>query len=101
MGRLSVLSLCVLLLSLIAVLPAQAATTRYEAENATSVRGVAEANHPGFSGTGFVNSDNAAGPYTEWTVRAPAAAARTSTGSPSAERAAPTARRPPRPPVRA
>ncbi|MFI6390342.1 hypothetical protein [Nonomuraea sp. NPDC050540] len=53
MGRLSVLSLCVLLLSLIAVLPAQAATTRYEAENATSVRGVAEANHPGFSGTGF------------------------------------------------
>ncbi|MEV4895201.1 CBM35 domain-containing protein, partial [Nonomuraea sp. NPDC055795] len=73
MGRLSVLSLCVLLLPLIAVLPAQAATTRYEAENATSVQGVAEANHPGFSGTGFVNSDNAAGPYTEWTVRAPAA----------------------------
>ncbi|MFI9556783.1 glycoside hydrolase family 75 protein [Nonomuraea endophytica] len=73
MGRLSVLSLCVLLLSLVAVLPAQAATTRYEAENATNVQGVAEANHPGFSGTGFVNSDNAAGPYTEWTVRAPAA----------------------------
>ncbi|WP_157247302.1 CBM35 domain-containing protein [Nonomuraea typhae] len=73
MRRLSIASLGVLLLSGLLALPAQAATTRYEAENATSSRGAVEANHPGFSGTGFVNSDNAAGPYTEWTVHAPAA----------------------------
>ena len=63
---------CLVLTGLTA-LPARAATVRYEAENATNVQGVVEANHTGFSGTGFVNSDNAAGPYTEWTVNAPAA----------------------------
>lgn len=43
---------------------------RLEAENATISQGVVESNHTGFSGTGFVNSDNAAGPYVEWTVNA-------------------------------
>jgi hexosaminidase len=43
---------------------------RYEAESATISRGVAESNHAGFSGTGFVNYDNAAGAYVQWTVNA-------------------------------
>ncbi|GAA3670997.1 hypothetical protein GCM10022224_039040 [Nonomuraea antimicrobica] len=42
--------------------------TRYEAENATISQGAVESNHAGFSGAGFVNGDNAAGPYVEWTV---------------------------------
>ncbi|WP_214316700.1 PQQ-dependent sugar dehydrogenase [Nonomuraea sediminis] len=50
--------------------PASAAPTRYEAENATISQGVVESNHTGFSGTGFVNGDNVAGSYTEWTVNA-------------------------------
>ncbi|MEV4303689.1 CBM35 domain-containing protein [Nonomuraea sp. NPDC049624] len=62
-----------LAVSALVALPARAATVRYEAENATNVQGAVEANHAGFSGTGFVNSVNAAGPYTEWTVNAPAA----------------------------
>jgi carbohydrate binding protein with CBM35 domain len=44
--------------------------TRYEAENATISRGVVEANHGGFSGAGFVNGDNVAGSFVEWTVTA-------------------------------
>ncbi|GAA4583434.1 family 20 glycosylhydrolase [Planotetraspora phitsanulokensis] len=48
-------------------------TVRYEAENAVISRGVAESNHAGFSGTGFVNYDNAAGSYVQWTVNAAAA----------------------------
>ncbi|MER6950508.1 CBM35 domain-containing protein [Nonomuraea sp. NPDC000554] len=67
------LTLLSLVVTAFAALPAQAATIRYEAENATNVQGVVEANHTGFSGTGFVNSDNVSGPYTEWTVNAPAA----------------------------
>ncbi|MFD9945243.1 carbohydrate-binding protein [Nonomuraea sp. NPDC059023] len=43
-------------------------TTRYEAENAAISQGVVESNHAGHSGTGFVNGDNVAGSYTEWTV---------------------------------
>uniref|UniRef100_UPI001966400E PQQ-dependent sugar dehydrogenase n=1 Tax=Nonomuraea lactucae TaxID=2249762 RepID=UPI001966400E len=50
-----------------------AAPTRYEAESATISQGVVESNHTGFSGTGFVNGDNVAGAYTEWTVNAPSA----------------------------
>ncbi|MCP2328763.1 polygalacturonase [Hamadaea flava] len=46
---------------------------RYEAENATISQGVVEANHLGFSGTGFVNTDNIAGSYVEWTVNGTAA----------------------------
>ncbi|WP_433509066.1 glycoside hydrolase family 75 protein [Nonomuraea sp. CA-143628] len=67
------LPLLTLLAATLTALPARAATVRYEAENATVVQGVVEANHTGFSGTGFVNGDNVVGPYTEWTVNAPAA----------------------------
>ncbi|GAA2409136.1 hypothetical protein GCM10010404_78850 [Nonomuraea africana] len=49
--------------------------TRYEAENATVFQGVVESNHAGFSGTGFVNGDNVAGGYVEWTVNGTAGAA--------------------------
>jgi len=47
--------------------------TRYEAENATISQGVVEANHLNYSGTGFVNCDNVAGSYVQWTVNAPTA----------------------------
>ncbi|MEV0270002.1 glycosyl hydrolase family 8 [Hamadaea sp. NPDC050747] len=50
--------------------PGAAAATRYEAESATVSQGVVEANHLNYSGTGFVNGDNVAGSYTEWTVNA-------------------------------
>ncbi|MEV4178318.1 glycosyl hydrolase family 28 protein [Nonomuraea sp. NPDC049709] len=46
---------------------------RYEAENATISQGVVESNHAGFSGTGFVNSDNVAGAFVELAVSAAAA----------------------------
>jgi glucose/arabinose dehydrogenase len=51
----------------------QAAPVRYEAESATISQGVVESNHAGYSGSGFVNGDNVAGSYTEWTVTAPSA----------------------------
>ncbi|WP_051366963.1 glycosyl hydrolase family 95 catalytic domain-containing protein [Hamadaea tsunoensis] len=46
---------------------------RHEAENATITQGVVEFNHPGFSGTGFVNGDNAVGASVQWSVTAVAA----------------------------
>ncbi|WP_084557276.1 CBM35 domain-containing protein [Hamadaea tsunoensis] len=52
---------------------AYAAPTRYEAESATISQGVVESNHLNFSGTGFVNGDNAAGSYTEFTLNAASA----------------------------
>ncbi|MCT9929021.1 carbohydrate-binding protein [Planotetraspora sp. A-T 1434] len=52
--------------------PASAAT-RYEAENATISQGVVESNHLNFSGTGFVNGDNIAGSYTQFTFNAASA----------------------------
>jgi glucose/arabinose dehydrogenase len=48
--------------------PAAAAATRYEAESATISQGVVESNHAGFSGTGFVNLDNAVGSSVEFAV---------------------------------
>lgn len=60
-------------------MPARAASTIYEAENATISQGVVESNHLGFSGTGFVNYDNVAGSYVEWTVNAASAAVATLT----------------------
>ncbi len=45
----------------------------YQAEDAAITNGVAESNHTGFTGTGFVNYDNAVGSAVEFTV--PAAAA--------------------------
>jgi exo-1,4-beta-D-glucosaminidase len=42
----------------------------YQAEDATISQGVAESNHTGYTGTGFVNYDNVTGSYVEWTVNA-------------------------------
>jgi alpha-galactosidase len=50
-------------------------SSRYEAESASlSAGGTVEANHAGFSGTGFANGANAAGSYVEWQVTGPASA---------------------------
>ncbi|GAB4057406.1 hypothetical protein GCM10028775_60480 [Catellatospora paridis] len=56
-----------------ATLPAWAAPTRYEAESATIAQGVVESNHAGYSGSGFVNTDNATGSAVQWTVTLPSA----------------------------
>jgi unsaturated rhamnogalacturonyl hydrolase len=48
--------------------PAGAASLFYEAENATIFHGVVEANHAGYTGTGFVNGDNEVGTYVEFAV---------------------------------
>jgi glucose/arabinose dehydrogenase len=50
--------------------PASAAATRYEAENCTISAGTVDTNHLNYSGTGFVNGDNAVGNYLECTVNA-------------------------------
>ena len=49
---------------------ASAAPVTYQAENATISQGVAESNHTGFTGSGFVNFDNVTGGYVEYTVTA-------------------------------
>ncbi|MFE0149704.1 cellulase family glycosylhydrolase [Nonomuraea sp. NPDC059007] len=67
------ITLAAVCLALLPALPAEAAPTRLEAENATISQGAVESNHAGFSGTGFVNGDNVAGPYVEWTFNAPSA----------------------------
>lgn len=71
-ARGSALGSSVLLISLMASLvvapAARAAETRYEAESALISRGVVESNHAGFTGSGFVNYDNASGSYVEFTV---------------------------------
>jgi alpha-galactosidase len=49
--------------------------TRFEAESATlSAGGTIDANHAGYSGTGFANGANAVGSYVEWQVTGPATA---------------------------
>ncbi|MEV0091012.1 glycosyl hydrolase family 8 [Streptomyces sp. NPDC050738] len=59
----------VALLGLAALSPdAHAATTRYEAENAVISSGAVATNHLNYSGTGFVDTTNAAGVYVEFTV---------------------------------
>ncbi|WP_117215226.1 PQQ-dependent sugar dehydrogenase [Allorhizocola rhizosphaerae] len=45
----------------------------YQAENCTISQGVVESNHAGFTGTGLVNMDNAAGSYIQCTVSSTAA----------------------------
>jgi glucose/arabinose dehydrogenase len=61
---------------------APAAATRYEAEAPTSVcQGTIDADHAGFSGTGFCNGTNAAGSFVEFTVNAPSAGSATVTVS--------------------
>jgi alpha-L-fucosidase len=44
----------------------------FEAENATC-QGTIDSDHAGFTGSGFCNTDNAAGAFVEWTVPADAA----------------------------
>ncbi len=51
---------------------ASAASTLYEAEQATIFHGVVESNHLGFTGTGFVNTTNEVGCYIEFAVTAAA-----------------------------
>ncbi|RCG25942.1 hypothetical protein DQ384_31045 [Sphaerisporangium album] len=46
------------------------APVRHEAEDATISGGVVESNHAGFTGTGFVNFDNAVGGYAQFAVNA-------------------------------
>jgi unsaturated rhamnogalacturonyl hydrolase len=53
--------------------PASATSTLYEAEQATVFHGVVESNHSGFTGTGFVNTNNETGAYLEFAVTAAAA----------------------------
>jgi hypothetical protein len=54
---------------LIRARPSSSTGNRYEAENGTySAGSTVDSNHAGFSGTGFVNTPNAAGSYVEWTV---------------------------------
>src|SRR5262245_58390643 len=62
-----------LVAGLVVPLPAWAAAVRYEAESATIVNGVVASNHPGFTGTGFVDTTNAVGSAVEFTVTAQAA----------------------------
>jgi unsaturated rhamnogalacturonyl hydrolase len=58
----------VLGVGLVVARPADAASTLYEAEQATIFDGVVESNHLGFTGTGFVNSNNEVGSYVEFAV---------------------------------
>ncbi|MEU0369714.1 cellulase family glycosylhydrolase [Streptomyces sp. NPDC006283] len=50
--------------------PTTAAAVTHEAEHAAVSRGLVESNHTGFTGSGFVNYDNASGSYVQWTVNA-------------------------------
>ncbi|MEZ0070677.1 glycoside hydrolase family 88 protein [Planotetraspora sp. GP83] len=60
-------------------LPATAASTVYEAENATLSQAGVFNNHLGYTGTGFVDYVNTTGGYVEWTVTAAAAGPQTLT----------------------
>ncbi|MFF5207254.1 glycosyl hydrolase family 28 protein [Streptosporangium sp. NPDC000396] len=55
------------------------APVRLEAEDATISQGAVESNHPGFTGTGFVNYDNVTGSSVEFTVTAATAGNATAT----------------------
>jgi hypothetical protein len=58
-----------MLVTLCLSVPAAAAATRYEAENAVC-QGTVDSDHTGFSGNGFCNTTNAVGVYVQWTVNA-------------------------------
>jgi hypothetical protein len=69
--RTTVTVLSVLLVMSLASIPvALAASVRYEAEQATIIDGTVSSNHPGFTGTGFVDSTNAVGAAVEFAVTA-------------------------------
>jgi hypothetical protein len=48
--------------------PSAAAVVRYEAEDATMSQAAVRSDHAGFTGTGFVDYDNVAGSYVQWSV---------------------------------
>jgi hypothetical protein len=50
--------------------PPTPVTTTYQAENASFSQSVVETEWAGYSGTGYVNTDNVVGSYVEWTVNA-------------------------------
>jgi rhamnogalacturonan endolyase len=57
--------------TMVAMTHAQAATVRYEAENAPAVcDGTIDSNHTGYSGSGFCNASNAVGAAAQFTVNA-------------------------------
>ncbi|OAH14535.1 carbohydrate-binding protein [Streptomyces jeddahensis] len=59
---------------------AQAASTRYEAENSPAVcTGTIDSDWAGYSGSGFCNGTNAVGAYAQFTVNAPASGTATLT----------------------
>lgn len=45
-----------------------AATTAYQAESGVISQGVVESNHAGYTGAGFVNTDNVSGSSVQWSV---------------------------------
>jgi alpha-galactosidase len=49
------------------------APTEYQAEDATIIQGTVDANHAGFTGTGFVNGDNVVGSGVQFSVTATSA----------------------------
>src|SRR4051794_4009778 len=55
--------------------PPPPASIDFQAENARIRYGRVDSDHPGFTGSGFVNYDNVAGSSVEWTVPTPAARA--------------------------
>ena len=59
--------------------PAGAASSRYEAENATISQGAIATNHLNYSGTGFVDYTNVVGSYVEFPVNAATAGTATLT----------------------
>jgi endoglucanase len=59
--------------------PAALAATTYQAESATISNGLVESNHSGYTGSGFVNYDNATGSHVEFSATAPAAGSATLT----------------------
>jgi polygalacturonase len=56
--------------------PSPTPPNRFEAESGTC-QGTIDSDHPGFSGTGFCNTDNAVGASAEWTVNREAAGSAT------------------------
>jgi endo-1,4-beta-D-glucanase Y len=59
-----------LILALAPAVPAEAATTTYQAENATLSQAAVFTNHTGYTGTGFVDYTNVSGSYVQFTVTA-------------------------------
>jgi hypothetical protein len=73
MKKLGLALAAAILLTLTVATVASAAATRYEAENCTISSGTVDTNHLNYSGTGFVNGDNAVGNYLQCTVNAASA----------------------------